>query len=110
MTRVDSVLRVTPKGSSSSYAGNDLPSGMEDYCEHFHKFYQRCVDLEKVLNHLQLETQCPCFPVTIGRRPQSTVLTDSPSYRGKENISGFSNTQPLVIFFYYKNILLQVLL
>lgn len=72
-----------------------FPSHLETYYEHYLECYHRCLLLESNLAYLEATTGHSCFPVIIGRRP-NTALSNTPSFQGKENVSHITNSSPLV--------------
>jgi len=79
------VVKIT-NNNGATFVEGTFPSHLETYYEHYSECYQRCLLLESTLASLEAATGHSCFPVIIGRRP-NTALSDSPYLQGKENIS-----------------------
>ncbi|KYN06911.1 Serine/threonine-protein kinase PLK4 [Cyphomyrmex costatus] len=84
VVRIDGVVKITDNNRATFVEGA-FPSHLETYYEHYSESYQRCLLLESTLASLEAATGHSCFPVIIGRRP-NTILSDSPYLQGKENI------------------------
>ncbi|KAG5319316.1 PLK4 kinase, partial [Pseudoatta argentina] len=84
VVRVDGVVKIT-NNNGVTFEGT-FPSHLETYYEHYSKCYQYCLLLESTLASLEAISGHSCFPIIIGRRP-NTALSDSPYLQGKENIS-----------------------
>ncbi|XP_018047045.1 PREDICTED: serine/threonine-protein kinase PLK4 [Atta colombica] len=85
VVRTDGVVKIT-NNNGATFVEGAFPSHLETYYEHYSECYQRCLLLESTLASLEAATGHSCFPVIIGRRP-NTALSDSPYLQGKENIS-----------------------
>jgi len=94
VVRVDGVVKITDN-SGAMFVEGAFPSHLENYYEHYSECYQRCLLLESTLASLEAATGHSCFPVIIGRRP-NTALNDAPCFEGKENISHTTNGSPVV--------------
>lgn len=80
------MVKITDNNGATFVEGA-FPSHLETYYEYYYsECYQRCLLLESTLASLEAATGHSCFPVIIGRRP-NTVLSDSAYLQGKENIS-----------------------
>ncbi|KAL6427074.1 hypothetical protein ACFW04_009329 [Cataglyphis niger] len=93
IVRVDGVAKITDQNGDTFVEGEFSPH-LENYCEHYSECYKRCLLLESTLTSLEAATGHPCFPVIIGRRP-NTALNDTP-HQGKENISHTRNISPVL--------------
>lgn len=94
VVRVDGVVKITDN-SGATFVEGAFPSHLENYYEHYSECYQRCLLLESTLASLEAATGHSCFPVIIGRRPNS-ALSDAPCFQGKENVSHTTNGSPVV--------------
>lgn len=105
IVRVGGVVKITE--NNDTYVEGEFPPNLENYYEHYSECYKHCLLLESTLTSLETATGHPCFPVIIGRRP-NTGLSDSPC-QGKENfsptgINGFSRVSITRTSFPYFNI------
>ncbi|XP_011637322.1 serine/threonine-protein kinase PLK4 [Pogonomyrmex barbatus] len=94
VVRIDGVVKITDK-SGATFVEGAFPQHLENYYEHYSECYQRCLLLESTLTSLETATGHPCFPVIIGRRP-NTALNDAPYLQGKENVSQTTNCSPIL--------------
>ncbi|XP_029660086.1 serine/threonine-protein kinase PLK4 [Formica exsecta] len=85
IVRVNGDVKITDQNGDTFVEGEFSPH-LENYFEYYSECYKRCLLLESTLTSLEVATGHPCFPVIIGRRP-NTALNDAPYLQGKENMS-----------------------
>ncbi|XP_020284452.1 serine/threonine-protein kinase PLK4 [Pseudomyrmex gracilis] len=83
IVRVDGVVKIAE--NNDTYVEGDLPPHLENYYDHYLECYKHCLLLESTLTSLETATGHSCFPVIIGRRPNTGL--DNSSCQGKENFS-----------------------
>lgn len=93
--RVNGIVKIIERSDGPTYVECEFPSHLDNYYEHYSECYQRCLLLESTLTSLETATGYFCFPIIIGRRP-NTALNDSPCVQGKENISQATNNIPIM--------------
>lgn len=95
IVRVNGDVKITDQNGDTFVEGEFSPH-LENYFEHYSECYKRCLLLESTLASLEVATGHPCFPVIIGRRP-NTAMNDAPYLQGKENMSHtIRNISPVV--------------
>lgn len=99
IVRENSVVKITDN-SGEKFLEAAVPSHLENYNAHYSECYKHCQLVESSLASLERITGDPCFPVIVGRRP-NTALSDAP-YQGKENVSPMTtNGFPILPSFDY---------